>query len=719
MREQPSVQPLGQAVLLPQEAVVAGEFGSWTIVYTVGSYGIDSGGQIMVARRQVSDWGKPQFAEPQAEGFTTVTTDGGAKIRASWQPRGYVRPKSPAIVLDVYDGSLAPGDRVTIVMGDRSHGSPGMRAQTYVESAFEFLLLVDPTNAIDPRPIGDRLTLPVVAAAMERMVCLVGSETAVNHPTRFFIKGEDRWRNPTPAPAAVVVEWVGSGEVEIADNTLIGRKPGIGYLQVQAGSFTCQSNPIRIHTEPPAHKRYWGDLHAQTAATVGVGSEDEYFTFGRDAARLDFMSHQGNDFQITDEFWAHLNQTTRQYHQDGAFVVFPGYEWSGSSPTGGDHNVIYRREGYPILRSSHWLVPHVPATDLSPAHPADQFYAKLKRAVPLDEVLVCQHVGGRYANMQDYFDQELIGLVEVVSVWGVFEWMLWDAIDKGYVVGVMGNSDGHHGRPGAEGAGMAEFGIANGLTCVLADGLTRDAVFTALKARRCYATTGARMLLDFTINGRFMGALLPTPKEPLHIAASVTGDAPLESLQLFCGRELIAEVRPPEFAHLTTSNHIRVSWQGSRERGRQRRVTWDGAVGLEGCQLLSAKTFCFDVITDGIVSQSATHVAFASKTTGDRDGLDLVLDDASSGTLVFDSAAGQAVVNLADLTDDAPQRRFDFGGVDMQVVVERYPAALSQRTLELQQAIAPPADGQTPYFVKAIQADGSMAWASPIWVGAK
>ena len=28
---------------------------------------------------------------------------------------------------------------------------------------------------------------------------------------------------------------------------------------------------------------------------------EEYFTFGREAARLDVMSHQGNDFQVTDE----------------------------------------------------------------------------------------------------------------------------------------------------------------------------------------------------------------------------------------------------------------------------------------------------------------------------------------------------------------------------------------------------------------------------------
>ncbi|MCB0145098.1 MAG: hypothetical protein KDE50_34775, partial [Caldilineaceae bacterium] len=163
-------------------------------------------------------------------------------------------------------------------------------------------------------------------------------------------------------------------------------------------------------------------------------------------------------------------------------------------------------------------------------------------------------------------------------------------------------------------------------------------------------------------------------------------------------------------------NHIRVSWQGSRERGRQRRVTWDGVVRTEGCRIEAAALFSFDVVADGITEESATHIAFASKTTGDRDGLDLVLDDASRGALVFESAAGTVTVDLAELTDDMPRRAFDFGGVDMQVVVERYPIDVTTQTLALTQTVQPQPGKLTPYFVKATQVDGHMAWASPIYV---
>ena len=43
--------------------------------------------------------------------------------------------------------------------------------------------------------------------------------------------------------------------------------------------------------------------------------------------------------------------------------------------------------------------------------------------------------------------------------------------------------------------------LGSGRAVVLAEALTREAVFDALHARRCYATTGAPIVLDFTVNG--------------------------------------------------------------------------------------------------------------------------------------------------------------------------------------------------------------------------
>ena len=55
---------------------------------------------------------------------------------------------------------------------------------------------------------------------------------------------------------------------------------------------------------------------------------------------------------------------------------------------------------------------------------------------------------------------------------------------------------------------------------------------------------------------------------------------------------------------------------------------------------LSAATFAFDSAGDGITSQDGQHIAFASSTTGDIDGIDLTLDRADGGRLIFESAVG-------------------------------------------------------------------------------
>ena len=170
----------------------------------------------------------------------------------------------------------------------------------------------------------------------------------------------------------VKLEWVGDGQVDISGRTFTFRSPGTGM--VRAGKAV--SNPITCFAEPPRYKKYWGDLHAQSDATVGTGTEEEYFRFARDIAHLDFCSHQGNDFQVRDEDWKKLNDAVRAFHKDHAFVVFPGWEWSGNSTVGGDRNVWYLEEDMPIFRSSHWQVDE-PENELSPADTAADLFARV------------------------------------------------------------------------------------------------------------------------------------------------------------------------------------------------------------------------------------------------------------------------------------------------------------------------------------------------------
>ena len=68
--------------------------------------------------------------------------------------------------------------------------------------------------------------------------------------------------------------------------------------------------------------------------------------------------------------------------------------------------------------------------------------------------------------------------MEIHSAWGTFEWLMEDCFRRGYRVGVVANSDGHKGRPGASYPGASQFGAYGGLTCFLMDRLSRDDLFS-------------------------------------------------------------------------------------------------------------------------------------------------------------------------------------------------------------------------------------------------
>ena len=171
----------------------------------------------------------------------------------------------------------------------------------------------------------------------------------------------------------------------------------------------------------------------------------------------------------------------------------PGYEWSGNTALGGDRNVFFRQEGRTIRRSSHALI-----EDLSDLATDCHTAAALFEALGADgeDAVVIAHVGGRYADIKMAHNGRFERSVEVHSAWGTFEWLLDDAFEAGYRVGVICHSDGHKGRPGASYPGASWFGAYGGLTCYLLAELTRGALFDCLRKRHHYGTTGARMLLD-------------------------------------------------------------------------------------------------------------------------------------------------------------------------------------------------------------------------------
>ena len=515
---------LGKAEISPNSPVVAGSFATITYTYTAG-HPMDYAGYIKIAFRNMEDFGEPQFDDPKAPNYCTISATGGSRIIPRWDRKGGVRPSNKALFLIIRDKYLDRGEQVCVVFGDTSGGSPGWRMPTFAINEFEFKTFVDPIANYLFKELPDSPTLQIIAGEPVRAVCTAPSEVVKGQPFNYFLRLEDRWGNPVGTSKKFSHEgWQSPGI-----HTVTGEDEDTG--------LSAESNPIDVFEKKPVLNKYWADFHGQSGETIGTNTIEDYFRFGRDVSHLDILGHQGNDFQVSDEFWEKVNETTKSFYEPGRFVTFPGYEWSANTPLGGDRNVYFTSEGGRISRSSRDLVPNGESKFEDSIDAGTLFkHLKVQKA---PEAFNFAHVGGRYADLA-FHDADVEAAVEVHSAWGTFEWFLREALGRGYRVGIVANSDGHKADPGAAYPGDSKFGSVGGLTCVLAEKLDRESIYHAIKSRHMYATSGCRALLDVKMDlgkGRsaMIGDIVEEWAADPQLNVRLAGSAPIERIDVYNG----------------------------------------------------------------------------------------------------------------------------------------------------------------------------------------
>ena len=744
-------EELGTAILTPAGAFEAGSYQSFTLIYTAGKFGIDDSGALRICFRFAADMTPPQFSDPAAPGYTSVEASNNAVLEYRFSPKGNTRPWDKTLEIKVVNGYLTEGDTITVRFGVTDGGSPGMRLQTFCEESFEFKVLVDPIATYTFQPLPVQPAIKLVPGAPERFVATLPTLRRAGQPFALKIKGEDKWGNPsdlcdarfTLRPSMPVeglphqVALVPGAFAAVLEDL---RVSGTGDLTIDLvdadGRVAATSNPLRIVEDTP-FLHFWGDLHGQSEETIGTGSARAYFAFARDRAFVDVAAHQGNDFQITGEFYAELDRLCAGFNEDGKFVAIPGYEWSGNTSMGGDRNVYFPEEGRQIRRSSHALVPDKSDVDTD-VNTAAELFAALAKAGEWDVVMYA-HCGGRYADIKLAHDGRFEKSVEVHSSWGSFEWLLHDAIEMGYRVGVVCNSDGHKGRPGASYPGSSMFGAIGGLTCFLAENLTREGILDAMRKRRHYGTTGGpggRMVIDvraaFDAEGTLyhddpalgqaegrparaamMGDIVHLPNGGMTLNVDVRAAAPIERLDIFNGKELIETVRP--YALEDLGNRIRVIWQGAEYRGRFRQVIWDGTAKLYGNRIEAARPINFFNRDKTLEQRGDSELAWRALTTGNLGGFDMWAADAQAGRLSIETPLVSCDLPLSEIGYE--DMVFDrSAALERKLRIFRLPAENAHRAMTLSWPIPLKDQGDNVIYIRLTQEDGTLAWTSPIYV---
>lgn len=741
---------MGSATLEPAGAFEAGSWQSFTLTYTAGAFGVDDTGSIKIGFRFATDFGPVQFTDPKAAGFTTLEASNGATLEAKWEFKRNIRPWSRSLYVVVVKEFLKPGDTITIRFGDRRQGSPGIRVQTYCESAFEFRVFADPIATYDYVALPESPRIAIVPGPGVTWRAVLPTLVRTGSPFRLSLKTEDKWGNPSNlvertvrlAPSVPVaglprITRMLKGTFATALDGLVVAEPvdelTIAVLDDETGETITRSNPLRIGDQKTDLVNFWGDIHGQSDETLGTNSAREYFRFGRDRAFLDVMSHQGNDFQITGAFWRDLNTLAAALDEPGRFVCFPGYEWSANTAVGGDRNVFYRREGETIHRSSHAQIADAVdiADEASDAHDAKVLFEKLSGK----DCVVMAHVGGRYADILYAHDAVLETAVEVHSAWGTFEWIVADAFAKNYRVGIVANSDGHKGRPGACFPGASFFGSMGGLTCYLAPRLDRDAIFEAMRRRHHFATTGNRCVLDLAVTTDsdselflrdpsagpadsvaarrlIMGDIARVTEDHVTLSLDVVGSAPIERIDIFDGSDHLETVWG--YAASDLGRRVRLVYEGAEYRGRARTTNWDGTITIAGNRIVNSAVVNNWNLDRGIISADDTSIAFKAVTTGNYGAIDMWLEAADRGNLSFATKPVSGAAEIAALGVEPAV--FEAGGLGRRVTLQRLPDAPDRTAMSVTRTLPIRATGDTRFYVRVQQVDGHRMWTSPVYL---
>ena len=743
---------LGTAVLDQTGEFEAGSYQSFTLTYTAGRFGVDDSGSIRIVFRFATDQTNPQFDAPSGPGFTEVEASNNAVLQARFDPKGNIRPWDRTLQIKVVKGFMKEGDTITVRFGVTEHGGSGMRLQTFCENRFEFRVLVDPIATYNFQTLPNQPAISIVPGPPEKWVAVIPSTIVCGEAFSLKIKAEDIWGNPTNQavkkliprtnqPIKNLPEFINIKEGDFATVVSGLMVNSAGALEIKLyspdGSLVATCNPSKVFNSSIL-KNYWGDLHGQSEETLGTNSATDYFAFGRDLAFLDACAHQGNDFQMTDTFWRDLNKITAHFNDDGQFVTLPGYEWSGNTALGGDRNVFFPVEGRTMRRSSHALIEDQSDLDTD-CHTVNELFEAFSQNEEWD-VICFAHCGGRYADISIAHDGRFEKSVEVHSAWGTFEWLVQDAFKNGYRVGIIGNSDGHKGRPGASYPGAGWFGAVGGLTCFLMPELTRESLIKCINSRHHYATTGGpsgRMLLSVSMSfdepatqylddpmiakacstktciEAIMGDIVHLPVGNANLKVSVDAASPVRCIDIFNGLEHLECYRP--YAESDLGDRIGVLWEGAEYRGRFRAVSWDGSAHFNKAKISSTSAVNFFNCDKTIDSLSSSDLAWKSVTTGNFAGFITKLNDSRSGSIEIKTELINETVALVDIGyKDTILDASDI--LPRGIRLFRLPNENTHKSVSIERKLEPQTGRDNPFYVRITLEDGTQAWSSPIYV---
>jgi len=547
--------------------VIAGSKGEWRMSLIIGKDGILSGSRIRIGVPLM--WTFPQVSDPCSPGYTHIFTSSNTAFISEIKNYRY-------IYITIKEPGLKEGDEIEVIYSGIAqwvaYEDEKLEEFEVSYSPFQsskFIKINLPSNKL-------KITCgePALISVYIPSITIIGEEyllkvvikdkygnPVLNYEDSIFFECTDK-KAILPKRYRFKISDRGRGVFKIVFNT-----PGIHTITVRnsSNSLIGVSNPTKCDNSAQFNL-YWGDIHGHTTISDGATPIDFYYRTARDVTGFDFSAVTDHGYQgphkfydnevsieITDKEWDLIRQKAKKYYEPGKFVTFSAYEWTGvrggrakSKEDYGDKNVYYLTDDQPIFRRNS-----------KGSETAPELWNKL-RSLNTEVITIPHHTASGWVSLGwDWHchDEKLEPLVEIYSVHGTSEYsgnprpiikelkegFVQNALAKGYKLGFIGGSDSHSlhlncDRP--SGLPYLTLRYRGGITGIYAKELTRKGLFEAMKARRVYATTGERIIIDFKIDTHMMGEEYVATKPPF-IYGEVVGTSKLKKIEVIKNNDVI------------------------------------------------------------------------------------------------------------------------------------------------------------------------------------
>ena len=583
----------GRLEITPADDVQSLSWGTWTFRWTLG-FDVEPGGGmevILVPRFPTNRWSLPQLTDPTAPGYVTARTGEDAITTLDilrWpllqKPHGATLH---IIQVGVGGRTLKKGEVIEITYGDPRGGSLGAQVQAsarevsfpvfvasgqqpkFSERFVSWNRQTDVATLRDQADFNPSLRVVGGPAASFHLVApmevnpgqpfdvrLSVLDSTCNAATGYTGQVEITTTDPEASPTASIQ--IENAQSCVSNITL--RTPGFHrvYAIDPNRNLLGVSNPIRVVTRRP-RPMYWGDTHGHSEQSDGNGTPDEHYTYARDVALLDFACVCDHDTHLYThpDRWDAASDKVGEYSEPGRFIALLGYEGRLTNEEGepfGDINVYY-------LADKDEMLPPFPI-------PLTRDLIGDKQVIVVPHTPLYGPECGMGTHWQYLADipPETMPLVEVFSTHGNSEYrdcprrVIWqadnrsvlDALKQGFRLGMIGSSDYHEVLTGSllriqdtpRTVNNRHMQARCGLAAVIADDLTRSALFTAMKSRRTFATSGIRAYVDFAVNDHPMGTefSVTSPTEPRRLTIAVAAPEPIVKLEVIRNGATIADL---------------------------------------------------------------------------------------------------------------------------------------------------------------------------------